>query len=1370
MSMNKNMNNPKLVRGMYQGDYDVPVDEDEIIYSEDSKKSEDSEDLRSYFKKDEPIQDSYKNIPELKKVYDTLDKKDQLIIDKSIDSRQLNILRSLISPANLRIFFKLPKKRQDELNAMNVDDRVFELNRLRYNEEYEKGLHGNVQKTGLETMQQIKASEEMVKFQENKSKAKEAPEEIFEKDVEEIFQEEKETVGEKKNLTSQQQFEKLIDVYYKSNPYVRSKNMNPELEVRFGTRDIKPLTKNDYDNVIKKLKSLGFKSIDENGYYSLRMQSEYIDKITGTFKSSNIRTEIDGLNNIQDYCRNNDLKELIKNNFVKFTKKNLVVDDKKERIRPVNFDEFNFRVSYVNEENIPSTSGLVYYMINNWSNSKKSYRFINRVTFTHSDYPINIDISIVKKSDVINGRPKTYYTTGESDVFNKKQSFEIELEIDNYKIGPGTQFNNSKKVIDSLRKVIKYILSGLQNTNYPISYTEQKEILKSYMELVYGPENKETRVGPNNFIGPNSITLQTKNIAPIDENSNVINIRKDFVVTDKADGERHLLYINNAGKIYLISTNMNVIFTGAKTFNKDYFDTLVDGELIYHDKLGKFINLYAAFDLYYLKKKDVRALPFMPLPENDKIYESRYYLMTLFMAHLKPVSVMEMKDNTKEDISDMKSMLSKLKNIQQLISPIRIEMKKFYPSNPDKGNIFGACKDVLTKMYEYNTDGLILNHAYYGVGSNAINIAGPNTKITWEYSFKWKPPQYNTVDFLVTTVKSQSGDDIVKTIFEEGINSKLSTQLSEYKIIQLRCTFNEKRHGFINPCQDIIDDKLPEYKLYEDREDKESKPVQFYPTNPYDPEAGICNIMLKKDDNGINQMFTEENEVFTDNTIIEFRYELNNEKGWRWVPLRVRYDKTSRMLQGAKDFGNAYHVANSNWQSIHNPITEDMICTGLNVPPVFVDEDIYYNKPSGKLKTEALKNFHNLYVKKNLIKSVSNKGDILIDYACGKGGDLPKWISSHLSFVFGIDLSKDNLENKLDGACARYLKARRENKNMLYALFVNGNSGYNIKNGTAMLNDKAIQITKAVFGIGTKDPEKIGKGVARQYGIGQEGFNISSCQFALHYFLESPDTLQGFMRNLAECTKLNGYFIGAAYDGKLVFNLLKKKQPGESIEILEDNKKIWQIVKLYDSDTFEDNSSSIGYKIDVYQESINQLLPEYLVNFDYLNRVMENYGFKLIDREEAQNLGLPEGSGLFSELFLNMLDEISKNKYKANDYGDAPNMTASEKKISFLNRYFVFKKFRNVDTQKVELDLSDYDVDNVNLNAKETKKAVEVAKKEINRLKPKIRQLNKKLLLVPATEAVDEEEPKPEVTKEKIKRKKVEKPKIKLIIEDEDET
>jgi hypothetical protein len=294
---------------------------------------------------------------------------------------------------------------------------------------------------------------------------------------------------------------------------------------------------------------------------------------------------------------------------------------------------------------------------------------------------------------------------------------------------------------------------------------------------------------------------------------------------------------------------------------------------------------------------------------------------------------------------------------------------------------------------------------------------------------------------------------------------------------------------------------------------------------------------------------------------------------------------------------------------------------------------------------------------------------------------------------------------------------------------VNGNSAFNIQSGAAMLNDKAIQITKAVFGKGPKESDKIGKGVARQYGVGESGFDVASCQFASHYFFENPETLQGFLRNIAECTKLNGYFIGTAYDGKMIFNMLNKTKTGESVQIIEDGKKIWEITKGYGSDQFEDDSSSIGYRIDVFQESINQTISEYLINFDYFNRVLENYGFKLMNREEAKQLGLPESTGLFSELFGIMEQEIKSNKSKAKEYGDAINMTAFEKKISFLNRYFVYKKMREVNISKIQLELSEYSAYDNNINKAETKQAVKTARTTTAKLKPVVKKLTKKIVL-----------------------------------------
>ena len=70
-----------------------------------------------------------------------------------------------------------------------------------------------------------------------------------------------------------------------------------------------------------------------------------------------------------------------------------------------------------------------------------------------------------------------------------------------------------------------------------------------------------------------------------------------------------------------------------------------------------------------------------------------------------------------------------------------------------------------------------------------------------------------------------------------------STQFNQYKTLILQVGFDEKRHGYINPCQDVLDDKMPEVSNEENEETYRRK--QFFPSDPFDVNAGLCNIMLK---------------------------------------------------------------------------------------------------------------------------------------------------------------------------------------------------------------------------------------------------------------------------------------------------------------------------------------------------------------------------------------------------------------------------------------------------------------------------------------------------------------------------------------------
>ena len=242
-----------------------------------------------------------------------------------------------------------------------------------------------------------------------------------------------------------------------------------------------------------------------------------------------------------------------------------------------------------------------------------------------------------------------------------------------------------------------------------------------------------------------------------------------------------------------------------------------------------------------------------------------------------------------------------------------------------------------------------------------------------------------------------------------------------------------------------------------------------------------------------------------------------------------------------------------------------MMITGEDIPNELERDDIYYNQIKGPKVTRALRDFHNLVVKNKLISTVSEPGDTLIDYAVGKGGDIPKWISSNLSFVFGLDLSQDNIRNSVDGVCARYINYKQKFDTVPNALFVYGNSSKNIKNLSAINSEVGKQITQAVFGEGPKDEKILGRGVVKSYAKAINGFNISSIQFAIHYMFENAETLHNFLTNLAECTKLGGYLIGTSFDGRKIFNLLNNLAENEIYTFYNRDKtnKLLEITKKF---------------------------------------------------------------------------------------------------------------------------------------------------------------------------------------------------------------
>jgi hypothetical protein len=1105
---------------------------------------------------------------------------------------------------------------------------------------------------------------------------------------------------------------KVIELYIKniSSPI---KNKVSELEVRFGVfeppiRDVyrkkdlskKPITRIDFENVVKYLKASGFTLDDSLGetpeQYYLRITEVTpikSDEKRELLKASNTRLEIRGLDLIKKYCMYNDIKKIIQesperaNNMIKFTQKMAPLYDIKDAhsmVQPIKFDDFNYRISYKMEEDFPLHLPKSKESIENWQNVKKTFRFIKRYRFSHPNLPVFIDMSIVKTNQKDKNKGFVLiptYTIQQAYVFDNPEFYEIEIEVSN----KDSEKLNNEVIMGALRKTIHVVLSGIQTTNYPVSYYEQDHVLLNYLNLIYmeKPEKYGGKsIKASDFFGPSSETLQIENLQT---NTN-INILTNYSVTDKADGERKLLYIcptmNDAlARIYLIDMNMNVVFTGKTTTNKDLYHTLIDGEHILYDKTGKFINQYMAFDIYftYQKKEDNKE-------SKSTIVGVRNYKFIRLKGVDTDDAIEEKKEKYRYTILKQKIKELNLSLYGTDQCSFIINVKDFYSNI----NIFESCSTVLnnSEYLTYNTDGLIFTPCHLPVPIDPQH----GFKVTWNKSFKWKPVDYNTIDFYVSIKRDKNGKEMIKSNFVGGQDLSSIDIDHPYKIVELRCGYskNDRRHK--NPYNDVLKIIKNEYITSRDpRGFEESYTAElFKATNPFDPLAYLCYVPLERDDFNRFVMKTEEGDEFGENSIVEFKYDAVSDytsNAWRWKPLRLRNDKTAKLLSGQKEYGNAFHVANNNWHSIHYPITKEILMTGDNIPKG--DAELYYdnNPESKKNNTKSLRIFHNI-VKSKLINAVSalHSDKTLIDYAVGKAGDLKKWIHAKIEFVFGVDIFRDNILNATDGACVRYIQDYEEyNKSTLKALFVVGDSSKHIRSGDAIDTPQEKEITRSIFSSPGQHYD-LGK---KYGGIAKNGFQISSCQFAIHYFFKNQNSLHGFLRNVAECTQLGGYFIGTTYDGSLVFDQLKKFKKNEGIILSretinsDENDVIFKMTKLYDETGFPDDEKSLGYTISVFQDSIGKAMDEYLVNFEYFKRLMQNYGFSLVDPKIERNMDIPSGTGYFKDFYNDIINRGDKGNRDNNEYRNVREMKEDEKFISFLNRYFIFKKVNEVDTKTI---------------------------------------------------------------------------------------
>jgi mRNA (guanine-N7-)-methyltransferase len=1047
-----------------------------------------------------------------------------------------------------------------------------------------------------------------------------------------------------------------------------------ELEAVFKPRKSnQPFTRSDFENIFKRLKTLGLKETEEPEQLDIRINSD-------NRTESNVRITINSVGSIKEYCDKNDINLLENQSTIRFMKKNRFSIKKstgRDYIKSLYLNNYNFKVNLNHEQSCREKD--IETIKKDFLKKNKSFRLKKRYSFVTKDKLFRFDLSIIKTSKT---NPKTgdYIYARDlqsSGTLDNVEFYEFEIEFIGFqKMKKIDEDRKMEMIINSFIPNIGIVLQVLRNTYYLISNTEERRVLLEYCNLITGNRISSDEIyNKQNFIGPKNVSLEKMNIFEIDEDFTGFNIRKDYCVTEKADGERHLCFISKTGNIYLINNRLQIIYTGARADN--YSNSVLDGELITKTKNGNTIFRYLIFDLYFVQGQDIRDRQ-LNRTEYDISQKIKISRLEILNNLVKDTKLFDINQKIIEEDNYEEGEIEEDKQKDEIIFSWR-EKEFYYGDIGIIGNkIFKECKILMEKInsgaFSYHTDGLIFTPIKLPVGGYVEGVSVENTGITWNACFKWKPPHENTIDFLVSVLKEKNKNDV----YHDKINYKLekdkygNNNLVKYKTLILKTGYSPTKNDKINPC--IL---INEGKEYIERK-REYISKEFIPQNPSDEEAYFANIELKTDSKGQERMLCyKTGDEIEDNTIVEMSYDITEKQGFRWKPRNVRYDKTMESRLGYTQFGNDFNTAQSIWSSYHNPITEENIITGQNIEIEEYDTDIYYSRliERGKSFTKPLLDFHNLYVKSTLIETVGDLAGInsdMIDLACGKAGDLHKWINAKLNFVLGIDISKDNIENSKDGACVRYYQTKEKYKRMDKLdeipdmIFSAGDTSKSINNGDCTTDPTYKQLLKVLFANEEIHKDKLSENMQKLWGKANNKFEICSIQFALHYYFKDIETLRGVLKNISDNTKIGGYFIGTCFDGKTIFEKLKGLKKGESIEGNLDRKRIWKIKKNYENKTFPDDISSIGYPILVYMETINQMFTEYLVNFDLLTILMKEYGFELESNENLSEYNI-KSTGLFSELFNNMIKS-------GKEYKEAAKMTQKEKEISFINRYFIFKK------------------------------------------------------------------------------------------------
>jgi hypothetical protein len=507
---------------------------------------------------------------------------------------------------------------------------------------------------------------------------------------------------------------------------LKTKGVNVELEIRQGkffskeSKERTFISGVSYDEF-----SRFFTFFSDNAEFS-KVNDDISLDIGVKIAEKYIRITLNGTDEIMNYCKSN-VFNLNSDN---------VSYGVKEKLSSENLTDVQSRLAVSKETNYTLNDLLEELEISKEDfgsliyKTDKTFRYKQRTSFITKALPFRFDLTQIKS--VINKRGQIVPEKNlvNSEVFNVAPVFEVEAEFV-YNSAVKDLLKDTKQIRKFIEIVLELSLMIRQDNEVVISRDETNRVMRNFMRLRFNKTdidweydnyfNKPVVQYHKIFPGAKVSTLEMNHLSP----DNIPYIYKNYCVTDKADGERYMLYIDPDRFIYLVNDRLEVVKTDTRVSAK-YANSMIDGELIVSLVNGVKQYTFYGFDVLFVNDSNVCDLPLFP---TKSVKETRHKYLLDLIADIE------------------KAKITTINGVPILL----VRSKKYYSLDyneisPEK--MKGFCSLIWDNKvnFPYHLDGLIFT---------PIDEGYPLGRL-WANTLKWKPPSDNSIDFLV---KFKTGDD-----------------------------------------------------------------------------------------------------------------------------------------------------------------------------------------------------------------------------------------------------------------------------------------------------------------------------------------------------------------------------------------------------------------------------------------------------------------------------------------------------------------------------------------------------------------------------------------------------------------------------------